>query len=167
MLVSINTWFIPALANRSVGSSKGMVDDECTYKCSFSLKKSINNFLISSAFRLVSMIWSLKQQNLYHVIIYLYNTVIYSCFILIKSSNGYLLTQCTHPIKELEAWITHQRWFSNKQLLFQIKFFMPTILALGLWFLVFPLFFVKSKDPWDMANTNPRAIIWAILVEVD
>lgn len=25
-------WFIPALANNNVGSSNGIVDDECTYK---------------------------------------------------------------------------------------------------------------------------------------
>ena len=53
--------------------------------------------------------------------------------------------------------------FSNNQLLCQIK---PIILALD--FMVSPLLvFVKSSDPWGMANTDPEAIIWAILVEID
>lgn len=36
------TWFMPALANSSVGSSSGTVDEECTYWCSNRMKKSIN-----------------------------------------------------------------------------------------------------------------------------
>ena len=35
-------WFIPALANRRVGSSLGMVEDECTYSWALFLKKFMN-----------------------------------------------------------------------------------------------------------------------------
>ncbi len=39
----LRTWFIPALANSSVGSSYGMVDDEGTYVWFLDLKKLKNS----------------------------------------------------------------------------------------------------------------------------
>lgn len=49
------TWFIPALVNKRVGSSRGTTDEEWTYRCSFSLKKSTNKLRISDPVNLLSM----------------------------------------------------------------------------------------------------------------
>jgi len=59
--LSVSTWFMPALAKSSVGSSSGIVDDEWTYSCCFSwIKKSINAWRISLAVSKVFMISASK-----------------------------------------------------------------------------------------------------------
>ena len=64
IILSVSTWFMPALANSSVGSSSGIVDDEWTYSCCFSwIKKSINDLRISLAVRKVFMISASKIWN--------------------------------------------------------------------------------------------------------
>lgn len=62
--LSVSTWFMPALAKSSVGSSSGIVDDEWTYSCCFSwIKKSINALRISLAVSKVFMISASKIWN--------------------------------------------------------------------------------------------------------
>ena len=63
--LSVSTWFMPALAKSSVGSSSGIVDDEWTYSCCFSwIKKSINALRISLAVSKVFMISASKIWNI-------------------------------------------------------------------------------------------------------
>lgn len=60
-----NTWFIPALAKSSVGSSWGMVDEECTSTCSYFLtKKSINICRICCEVNELSILLVLHIQRL-------------------------------------------------------------------------------------------------------
>ena len=59
-----NTWFIPAFANNSVGSSSGITDEECQYVCSFSLKKSIKILRISFPVSEVSIACLITTENL-------------------------------------------------------------------------------------------------------
>ena len=62
--LSVSTWFMPALAKSSVGSSSGIVDDEWTYSCCFSwIKKSINALRISLAVSKVFMVSASKIWN--------------------------------------------------------------------------------------------------------
>lgn len=57
------TWFMPALANRRVGSSRGMVADECTYSCSYRRKKSMNFWRIWAAVSEESMFAGLFTED--------------------------------------------------------------------------------------------------------